>query len=431
MRRRLVIAITAVTAAAVGLFALPLAVVLQRNYRSEELLRLQRDTVAAARKIDIGPSTDDPVEFPAGANRFAIYDRAGRRVAGEGADGPPTADGVTAEALRSGRPGVRSTAGSLVAAVPLLAGENVVGILRAARSDGVVVGRARRAWARLAGVAIALVVLAASAALLLSRRLAAPLERVAQAARRLGEGDFTVRAPPSAVQEVDAVADALNATATRLGDLVGRERAFSSAASHQLRTPLAALRLELEAMQLAGDAPGGVEVAIAQADRLQQTIETLLAVARDAPGRSDRTADLRAVLAQVQARWQGRLAHDGRPLHNRCDCIDDEAAVRAAPEIVGEILDVLVDNARRHGRGAVTITLRELDSWRAIDVEDEGDGVAAPESVFERRSSRTDGHGIGLALAHALAHAEGGRLTLADAGAHPRFTLLLPTRSEN
>ncbi|MGI8623770.1 MAG: sensor histidine kinase [Solirubrobacteraceae bacterium] len=423
MRRRLVIAIAAVAGTAVGLFALPLAIILQRNYRDQELLRLQRDTVAAARQIDLGTSSRDRVELPAGGDRFALYDLSGRRVAGGSAGGPPKADAVVRDVRRSRRPSVRSPSGALVAAVPLLTGERVTGAIRAQRSDRVVDARTRNAWLALAAAAIVLVALAAAAAMLLGRRLAAPLEHVALAARRLGDGDFSVRAPRGSVEEVDAVADALDATATRLGDLVARERAFSADASHQLRTPLAALRLEFDAMQLLDRAPERLDVAIAQVDRLQETIETLLAVARDTP-QSQSRSDLVAVISDVEARWHGPLAHDGRPLRTALEATGSRATVRAAPTIVREILDVLVDNAHRHGAGPVTITLRAVDDWRAIDVTDAGSGVSAAESVFERGARQSDGHGIGLALARSLAHAEGGRLTLSHAGPRPVFTVL-------
>jgi signal transduction histidine kinase len=425
VRRRLVLAISAVAAVSIALFALPLAIVLQRNYRDRELLRLQRDTVAAAREIDVGTNADDPVELPLGGDRFAIYDRVGRRVAGRSGDGPATGDGVVRDVLRNRRPSVRTPPETLVAAVPLLTGEEVSGVIRAQRPDAVVADATRDAWLQLAAAAVALMALAAGAALLLGRRIAAPLERVAHAATRLGDGDFTVRAPRGAVAEIDAVADALDTTAARLGDLIARERAFSADASHQLRTPLAALRIELEAMQLDETAPAGVGAAVGQVDRLQQTIQTLLSAARDVPRPHDRTADVAAILGDAEARWNPLLRRDGRELRIVADAAGD---VRATPEIVREILDVVIDNAHRHGAGPVTITLRDLGNWRAIDVQDAGEGPQTPDATFDGRKPGSDGHGIGLTLARSLAQAEGGQLTLSHPGPHPIFTLLLPSQ---
>ena len=241
MRARLILAIAGVAAAAVALLAIPLGLVLQNNYRDDELLRLQRDTVAATREIDLS-SGHDPVEVPPTTDDLAVYDQNGKRVAGRG---PMVGDPLVREAIRSGRIADQHTEGQFAVAVPLLTNERVTGAARAVRDDGAAASRTHRAWLALAGFAIGIVILAIFAALLLSRRLASPLERLAGAARRLGHGDFSVRSPRTGVAEADAVGEALDATAERLGDLVSRERAFSSNASHQLRTPLAALRLEL------------------------------------------------------------------------------------------------------------------------------------------------------------------------------------------
>ena len=181
MRRRLVIAIAGVAAVAVLLLAVPLGIVLSNHYRDEELLRLQRDTVAATREIDVPTNPADRVELPPSADRLAVYDRAGRRLAGAG---PRLAPAPVGEALRRGKLTETSSDGVLSAAVPLLAHERVTGAVLAQRPDDAAVSDARGAWLVLGVVALGIILAAALAAALLGRRLAAPLERLATAARR-------------------------------------------------------------------------------------------------------------------------------------------------------------------------------------------------------------------------------------------------------
>jgi signal transduction histidine kinase len=418
MRRRLVVAIGGVAIAAVVLLALPLAVVLGRIYRDENLLRLQRDTVASTRGIDVDPARRDPVELPATSDRLAVYDDAGHLRAGHG---PASAPPLVLRALARGRVTDDAGHGILEVAVPLLHAERVTGAIRAVRSDDAAAADARGARLVLGAVAAAIIGLAALAAMLLARRLAKPLERLAASARRLGEGDFSARAAPAGIPEVDAAAAALATTAQRLEDLIARERAFTADASHQLRTPLQALRIELEAIELRGDPGPELPAALAQVDRLQATIETLLSVARDAP--RDRPAtELGTLVARARERWAGPLAQQARPMR-----IVQRAATpvaRISPDVVTEILDVLVSNAVEHGGGPVTITLRDTGDWLALEVADEGAGIA-PEAgdVFARRVG--GGHGIGLALARSLADAEGARLALTRPGPGPVFTLTL------
>jgi signal transduction histidine kinase len=424
MRRRLVLAIGGVAALAVLLFAVPLGLVIQRTYRDEELLRLQRDTVAATRAIDLSRSDSDPVELPASPDGLTVYRRDGARVAGR--HGPRRADAIVLQALRDGRPAERAADGRLVVAVPLVVREQVRGAVRAERDDAAVMRAARGTWWTLIALAAGVVALAVLAAVVAGRRLARPLERLAVGARRLGHGDFSVRAPRSGVAEVDDVAAALDSAAARLADLVARERAFSADASHQLRTPLAALRIELEAIELSGDSSPDMAPALAQVERLQHTIDTLLAVARDAE-RSGSVTVLRPLLDDVEARWRGRLAAAGRPLAVHVDPAD--ATARISGPVLSEILEVLLDNAFRHGAGAVEVRVRETSGSLALDVSDEGAGLSStPDAAFARRSG--DGHGIGLALARSLAAAEGARLGVTHAGPQPVFTLLLATADE-
>jgi signal transduction histidine kinase len=418
MRRRLTAAIVAVAGGAVLLLAVPLALVLARSYRDEELVRLQRDAVAATRAIDIGTSRRDAVELPATTDALTVYDRAGKRIAGVG---PLVAPALAKTALRSGRTSTGSGDGRLSAAVPLLNSERVAGALLAERSDAVARRRAHQAWLVLGSAAAAIVLIALLAAMLLGRWLARPLERLAVSARRLGEGDFTARAPRAGIREVDEVALALDSTSQRLGELVQRERAFASDASHQLRTPLASLRLEVESMLLGEE--GDLELALAQIERLQTTIDTLLSLARDSPQR-DVEARLGPLFDLLERDWRGAFAAEDRPLR----VASGEHTVRAASAVVHEVLDVLLANALAHGRGATTMTSRRDGAWAFVDVTDEGPGFSDPATAFERRAG--EGHGIGLALASALAHAEGGRLFITRPGPRPVVTLALPAGAD-
>ncbi len=266
---------------------------------------------------------------------------------------------------------------------------------------------------------IALAILAAFG---LGRWLAGPLESLAAVARRVGAGDFAARAPREGIAEVDALAAALNASSQRIAQLVAREREFTANASHQLRTPLAALRLELESGLLLGDEDPALRAALRQAERLEATIDTLLAHARDRPGDQAARVELGHALERARERWHGRLAAAGRPL--RIVTPHRVAPGRMSPAVLDEVLDVLIDNALRHGGGSVTVSVRPTSDALALEVTDQGPGFGEdPEQAFARGMG--DGTGIGLALARSLAHAQGARLTVTRSGRHPTVTLLI------
>lgn len=412
MRRRLVRVIVAVTALALLLFGLPLAFAVQRVYHDEEVIRLQRVATDATQSVAEEAPGIDPVELPTVAGtQIALYGPAGRRLAGRG---PALADAVVRRAL-AGRASDAAPDGRLVVAVPVARREAVVAVVRAERPESVVAHRVRRAWLLMCAIALGVLAVVAVIAAVLARRLVAPVDALASSARRLGDGDFASRAPSSGVPELDAAAGALNQTAQRLGDMVERERAFSSDASHQLRTPLTALRLDLER--------GQIDRALKQVDRLEETVATLLAAARDG-GSPAEPAAVAPLLDELERTWRGPLAADGRPL--RVVVEDGPLSVLSAPGAVQQILGVLLDNAHRHGAGTVTVRARRAGSAVAIDVSDEGPGLTGdPESVFARRSPAASGHGIGLSLARSLAVADGGRLVLTGTGPGPTFSLLL------
>ncbi|MEP6626146.1 MAG: HAMP domain-containing sensor histidine kinase, partial [Acidimicrobiia bacterium] len=241
---------------------------------------------------------------------------------------------------------------------------------------------------------------------------------------RLGDGDFTVRAEASGVPEVDAVSAALETTAVRLDRMLTRERSFSEDASHQLRTPLTSLRINLEAASLdpTRDLDAVLAAAVDDVDRLDRTIDDLLTLAREAPAPHADT-EVAEVLRRLETGWRPEVSA-GRSL--RLVVAPDLPKVLISDRAVRQILDVLVDNARRHGAGEIVVAARPAGSGAVIEVSDEGTGVIAePERIFERRSSTVGSHGIGLALARALAEAEGARLVLRRPGPQPVFALLM------
>jgi len=420
MRRRILVAIVGVAAGAVFLLALPLGIAVQKLYRDDEVSRLERAATAQARSFDPGAGSGDPVEFTdstENGDEVAAYSLAGARIGGIG---PDTADQLVRATLSTGRVGDTEAGGRLVVAVPVLGGERVVGAVRASRSTKELNERVLRVRLLITGGALAIIGLAAIAALALSRRLSRPLAELAESASGIGGHGRIVASPRSGIRELDTVAEALDETAARLDALLSREREFSANASHQLRTPLAALRIDLESRELSGD---DVTAALSQIDRLEATIKTLLTVARDRP-REATPFDVDDLLEGLAGEWVGRFAGLSRVIEFTSD--HEAVLALASRDVVGEVVEVLIDNARRHGAGTIRVRSRSIAGMLAIDVSDEGAGVDPESEIFARNSGHI--HGIGLAIARSLAESEGGRLDLTDPGpGSTTFTLFLQT----
>jgi len=273
MGRRILAAIVALTTLAVAAFGVPLALSVRDQYRKEAVLRLDREATRAALGVpaDFG-SSGEPVELPdpGGGVEVGLYGPDGRLVRGRGPARPDQAVG----AALAGRISQAGEADGPVIAVPVIANEAVTGVLRAAQPESDIEGRVHRAWLVMLALGLGAVSLAAVIGLGVSRRISRPVHTIAGAAERLGHGDFSARVDRFGIGELDTLGAALNATAERLGELLRRERAFSADASHQLRTPIAALRLRLEAAQLdpEPDQRPALENALADLDRLETTV---------------------------------------------------------------------------------------------------------------------------------------------------------------
>jgi signal transduction histidine kinase len=419
VRRRILVATLVVAAVAVVLFAVPLAVTVRNLVISDELGELEHLATRAER--DVSPKAlrnGDAITFPPAerGTRIAVYDTHGARRTGAGPDRLDAS-------LRASTTGqvVQHHGRRLAVAVPVIENGRVTAVIRADAPSSETASRLARAWFVIAACAVIALAIAGILALTQARRLAAPLGLLARAANRVGEGDHVTPAPRTGIAEIDDIAAALDAAAHRVDDALTRERQFTADASHQLRTPLTALRVTLENAARMGDDRDAIDTALAQTDRLESTIDQLLLLARDTHT-APTALDLAALFSDVAEQWHGRLEAAGRPL--RVACNTELPPLRASSVAVHQIVDVLLSNAAEHGAGAITVRARRVGHGVAIDVSDEGAGVQGDAAaVFERRSGDDPRRGIGLALARSLAEAEGGRLVLANPGAHPVFTL--------
>ena len=267
-------------------------------------------------------------------------------------------------------------------------------------------------WLAVIVLSLAAVAAAIALALVQARRLAGPMERLARRAGHVGH-DGAGPAPHSGIAEVDHVGEALDAADARIAELLRREREFSANVSHQLRSPLTALRMRLEELRaLAEDdavAREEADAALLQSDRLQGVIEHLEALARGEDGQA-RRVDLAEVVGEhVRRDWEPRFAAAGRELHLRAG---GEPSARVEPETALQVLDVLLDNALHHGAGTTTVTVGD----GRLQVADEGAGVDDEHAgrLFDRHFS-TSGSGVGLAVAREMARRDGGDLRLVHA----------------
>jgi signal transduction histidine kinase len=252
----------------------------------------------------------------------------------------------------------------------------------------------------------------------------APVEAMRRRAAEVSLNRGEERLPlPAAHDEVRRLGETLNDMLGRLRRSFERERRFVADASHELRTPIAVIKTELEGALRTGDYGEDVRdalvAAIEECDHLAQLAEDLLVLARAADGQLPvRREDLwaRAVLEGVHDRFADRATQHGRRIHVDAP---PNLGFSADPLRLRQALGNLVDNALRHGHGEVVLRARRSAAWVEIDVSDRGPGFSpeVAERAFERftrgDAARTrSGAGLGLAIVQAIAEAHGGSATI-------------------
>jgi signal transduction histidine kinase len=416
MRRRIITAIVGVTALAIALFGLPLAFVIRQLYFNNAQATLQREATLAARDIptDFATSPDAP---DAATNvkgiQLGLYSPDGRKLSG---DGPEKADRSVIDAAAN-RIVERESNDLFIAAVPVATNEQVVAVVRATTSTHAAEHRAHLAWLLMTALGVLILGFAAGLAIVQANRLTRPLRRVRDGAIQLGHGDFGITVPHAGVAELDDLADALTSTAKRLGQAMQREQSLATDASHQLRTPMAGLRLLLESELSAprADPSLALNECLTVTDRLETTVNDLLRLVRQ-PTRNVQL-DMPALREQMRLHWHGPLAAAGRRFDVEVSS-SDLPAVWASTAAISQALDVLMDNALRHGQGSVRLIVGKVDGGLSFTVTDEG-------IVANEPARQPDGLGIGLDLATTLVEAEGGRLVRPQPGEPSTFAIVL------
>ncbi len=279
----------------------------------------------------------------------------------------------------------------------------------------------------------------------LARGMTQPLRDMAGAARRMETGDYDQRVSTGSRDEVGQLAVAFNRMSGELAGLERMRRDLVANVSHELKTPISALRAHLENLLdgVEHPDPETLQVMLAQSERLGRLVDQLLELSRlesgDVPLRLERV-EIRPLVTQVLSEID--VARPGRGVTVEEDVPADLPALRADPERVHQVLFNLLDNALRFTPpgGRVKVTASRRDGAVDVTVADTGPGIAGEHlpRLFERfyrvdtaRSRNEGGTGIGLAIARSVVEAHGGRIWAeSEPGKGAVFTFELPTAPE-
>ncbi len=422
MTRRLLISYLALTLVVLAALEIPLAVNEQRRLEADLTSRLQRDAFAIAAFAEETVEGTGRANLQTLADTYAAKTQARVVIVDKNGDSMADSNPTTANEnfLRAGSPEFADALGGAVSTgtrhsdtldtdllyvtVPIASG-NVYGAVRLTYSTDQIQERLHHYWLVLAGIAAVSLVAAAAVGIALARWVARPLEQVRTAATDFGHGDLAARAPTEAgPPEVRELAEAFNATAARLEHLVSAQEQFVADASHQLRTPLTALRLRIENLQeenlvqqsalaehgatnprMAQD----LEASLAETRRLSRLVDGLLALARADradPAAGAEVVDVDQVIDERASVWEPVASERGV----RLSVEPAGFRIRATPDRLTQILDNLLANALEASPAGSTITLSS---------ELAGPGTAADRPTGADHGDRGDPLGRSPAVA--------------------------------
>jgi signal transduction histidine kinase len=436
--RRILISYLSLTLFILLALELPLGIVYAHHEREGFAADIERDAVVMAEQAEYAISQHAREAVARLATAYAddtgsdvlVIDTQGQILASTDpraeADGAELAEALANEHAVGFRRGADGSS-ELYVAVPAHTGATVRGAVRITYAGELVDANATRAWwALLAGGLLTLAVVATSG-FALARWITHPVRELEAATARIAEGGAAdVRIGRIGPPELRSLAVRLTDTSHRLRRIVAEQRSFAAVASHQLRSPLTALRLRLENLEpdLAADSQPDLEAAIAEVDRLTRMVQGLLALSRLENGNQTCEAvDLDRVIADRMERWAAYAAEQGITLVRAPGRLGTALAASGSVE---QILDNLLENAVRVAPHDTTIVLGpgepacapETVEFHVIDQGpgmDDTDLARAFERFWRAPGSSSEGTGLGLTIVRQLARANDGEAELRTA----------------
>lgn len=329
-----------------------------------------------------------------------------------------------------------------VYSAPLLLDNNVIGVLQVAASLRPLEDNLGQLRLVLVAVVVGTAGLASALGWFLAAKAMRPVDRITKIAQAIGRSaDLSQRlGEPPQRDELGRLAATFNEMLARLDQMVAAQRRFLADAAHELRTPVASVRINIETLlRSAGADPAEREeilrAAARETDRMGRLVADLLALARADAGQTIERRPLAADTLLLEVYQQEKALANGV----RLDLGDlEQVEVEGDPDRLKQLIINLVDNALRYTPvgGSATLDLVRRNSWAILRVRDTGPGIPAEHlpRIFERfyrfdqsRARSTGGTGLGLAICKWIAEAHGGRVEVAsqeDTGS--TFTVFLP-----
>jgi signal transduction histidine kinase len=320
----------------------------------------------------------------------------------------------------------------LVAAAPVLDEGRVVGAVRITKNIQEVYDALRNVTIGIVLIGFVGLLAGMLIAFALANSLARPLTRLAAAAKKVGGGDLSARAGNvGGATEIRDLSNSFDDMAERVERTVRSQREFVANASHQLRTPLTAMKLRLETAASETDDPElerQLEAADHEVDRLAETVNRMLTMAKEVELGEATLVDLRDVADRAVERWHGRaersdtsVAATGDSGHALANAVD-----------LDQVVDNLIDNGLAYGGGPIELQTGRRGHLVYLAVRDHGPGIApedrsrVTERFYRGKGAPSGGSGLGLAIARELVEKWGGSLEVGDAdGGGARIELRL------